>query len=218
MTETALALRGRPSLARRHGWSITTLVVGLGVAVAIASTFTAVLAVGLYVGLFYAERPTAAARRELRGRRRQRARRLQLANVATDELVELTNVVDAAVVADPNLDAADMETLLDRYVDLAIARDRCAELVRREQIAELSRRLDHATRTQQPRRKRAIARRITWWHRCEARLRRLDEQLADVAGLIRLYGERATMPELAFLLDADPVTTALDQVESCESR
>lgn len=217
---TALAVSGRgqgsTSLVRRRAWSFAALAVGVGAAIAIASVFATLVIAGAIAVLIYAERPGARDRRALNARRRRRAQRLLYVHIPTDELDELTAIVDTAVRADATVDAADLEELLDRYAETAVARDRCAEVVRREAITELARRHDHARRIAQRRRKRAIARRIAWWHRCEARLVALDEQLADIADLIRIYADRATAPALDFLLEADAVTPLLERLDACE--
>jgi hypothetical protein len=138
------------------------------------------------------------------------------AQIANDELVELTAIADAIRTIDPPAaDALDLEGLLDRFVDVAIARDRCAEIALRERASALSRR--SSPRNPASRRDRAAARRIAWNHRCEARLRALDVQLASIADLIRLYGERATMPDIDLLFDDDPIAPVLARVDACET-
>jgi hypothetical protein len=215
-SETAIAVgsRGSPSSAKRRAWSIAALVVGFGAAFALAGLYAAFAVVALVAATIYVERPTARTRRAVQARRRRRRHRLACANIATDELDELTAIVDAALRIDATADAADLEELLERYGELAVARDRCADVASRAPIIDLARRRDHAARNARRRHVRVLARRIAWSRRCEAWLAHFDDQLAEVAGLIRAYVDHATRPHVDFLLDEDVVTARLERLDA----
>jgi hypothetical protein len=214
-TRSALTVRGRTGLVRRHARSLAALVVGIGASIAIANAFVVVIVAAVVTALALAERPHRVARRARRAMRAKRSRRLVNAQIANDELVELTAIADAVRDADPTTaEALDLEGLLDRFVDVAIARDRCSEIIQRDRTAAFARRARQDTGT---RRDRTASRRIAWNHRCEARLHALDAQLEDIANLIRLYGERTTMPDVDLLFSDDPIAPVLARADACET-
>jgi hypothetical protein len=138
-------------------------------------------------------RQRRARRRKRNDWRRRHLRRqfqLDLAGVASDELVALSEA--AEVVATTANDPFDIEPLFDRYVELAIARRRCQAAVRGNNVAWLAARAE-AIALRQPKVAGVLQRRIA--QTCEAadRLAALDDSLGAVSDLIRYYAERAAM-------------------------
>jgi hypothetical protein len=138
-------------------------------------------------------RQRRARRRKRNDWRRRHLRRqfqLDLAGVASDELVALSEA--AEVVATTANDPFDIEPLFDRYVELAIARRRCQAAVRGNNVAWLAARAE-AIALRQPKVAGLLQRRIA--QTCEAadRLAALDDSLGAVSDLIRYYAERAAM-------------------------
>jgi hypothetical protein len=93
----------------------------------------------------------------------------------------------------------ELQDLLDYYCDLSVGHRRCLEVLALADRCHLSNQLDELTRrgVQNPRRRQRaeiIARRIQHWDECKARAEALSENLAVVAELIRLVGQRAACP------------------------
>jgi hypothetical protein len=149
------------------------------------------------------------ARKARLTRRELRERRLEQANVPTDELEELAAMVD-------QLDesaVAEIEPLLDQYVAVSITRGRCAAVLDQGRPSQLEVQLAIA-RACHPHGAAVLERRIALGGMLANRVRQLDESAAEVAELIRYYAERASLPEIASLLEPDPLADALARDEA----
>lgn len=215
--------------AHRPAWAIVTLIVGVLAALAIASTLAVLLAIG--VAACHAALQTPAARRvhaerAARARRRtrhaQRERRIEAAGADTDELRQLAEVVDH--VADRGMPAPfDVEPLLDHYVELTTARQRCFAALARANPPCLEAKLALALAAS-PRSAQVLERRISRARSLAEAAQRLDEDIAELTETIRYCGERAELFDAALpALDPDLVASALacydayDAYDTCDA-
>lgn len=208
---TAAAVDG----AHRPAWAIVTLIVGVVAALAIASTLAVLLAIALAACHAAIEMPAArrvraqrAARAQRRIRHQHRERRLEAAGADADELRQLAEVVDR--VADRGLPAPfDVEPLLDHYVELTTARQRCFAALARANPPCLEAKLVLA-RAASPRSAEVLERRISRARSLAETAQRLDEDIAELTETIRYCGERAELFDEGLpALDSDLVTSAL---------
>ena len=145
---------------------------------------------GMLIALPFVRRACARLAHDYR-RRTLRRRREELLNedgAPTMELPELTLLVDRCLpcgVPDP----FELDALLDRYAELALARYRCGRLVARADLDGLETRLA-ISRTAHPRSAAMIERRIAHTVQLARRGRRLDESLSEVGELVHYYVER----------------------------
>ena len=218
MTVRALTVRGLVRVAR-YTKPAVTLAVGVATAVAIASSILFVMAlIVASVHVLFETPPMRrrmARRADRRGRRRRRdAReaRLEAACVSTFELAELSDIVDSVVEADRG-DPFDLEPLLDRYCDLAIAHYRCAHAAQPIDAACLEARLA-AAKEAHLKTVAILERRVSQNRMLTDRARTLDQAMSELAELIRYCGERAALPEVTPLLESDLVTNALEYCDA----
>src|SRR5215470_4069998 len=191
---TAAAVHG----AHRPAWAIVTLIVGVVAALAIASSVALLLAIGLAACHAAIETPAArrlraerVARAQRRTRHEQRERRVEAAGADADELRQLAEVVDR--VAARGLPAPfDVEPLLDHYVELTTARQRCFAALARANPPCLEAKLVLA-RAASPRSAEVLERRISRARSLAETAQRLDEDIAELTETIRYCGERAEL-------------------------
>lgn len=201
--------------AHRPAWAIVTLIVGVVAAIAIASTLAVLLAIALAACHAMIETPAArrmraerAARAQRRVRHEQRERRLEAAGADADELHQLAEVADR--VADRALpEPFDVEPLLDHYVELTAARQRCFAALARANPPCLEARLALARATS-PRSAEVLARRISRARSLSEAAQRIDEDIAELTETIRYCGERAELFDEGLpALDSDLLASAL---------
>ena len=201
--------------AYRPAWAIVTLIAGVVAALAIASSVALLLAVGLAACHAAIETPAArrlrvqrAARARRRTRHEQRERRVEAAGADADELRQLAEVVDR--VAARELPAPfDVEPLLDHYVELTTARQRCFAALVRANPPCLEAKLVLA-RAASPRSAEVIERRLSRARSLTEATQRLDEDIAELTETIRYCGERAELFDEGLpALDPDLVASAL---------
>lgn len=218
-TTTGRLVRGwcRPAAA------LVTLAVGALAALAIASALA--LAIATTLGAVHAviETPPLRRRRAMRaarkGRRRRRERRelrLEQAHVPSDELGELDRLVEEVADLDQNV-AIDTEPLLDRYVEAAIAKRRCASALDRAEPSRLEARLAIARQQCHPNGAAVLERRIALSHQLDTRVRALDESLSELVELVRHLVERASIPDVSPLFECDAPANCLEHYDACES-
>jgi hypothetical protein len=213
--------------AHRPAWAIVTLIVGVVAALAIASTLAVLLAVALAACHAAIEMPAArriraarAARAQRRIRQQHREGRIEAAGADVDELRQLAEVVDR--IADRDLPSPfDVEPLLDHYVDLTTARQRCFAALARANPPCLEVKLVLA-RAASPRSAEVIERRISRARSMAEVARRLDEDIAELTETIRYCGERAELFDEGMpALDPDLLASALacyDAYDAAEAR
>jgi hypothetical protein len=212
--------------ALRPAWAIVTLIVGVVAALAIASTLAMLLAIAIAAGHAAIETPAArrvraarAARAQRRARHQQRERRVEAAGADPDELRQLAEVADR--VADRGMpEPFDVEPLLDHYVELTGARQRCFAALARANPPCLEAKLLLA-RVTSPRAAEIVERRLTRARSLAETARRLDEDLAELGETIRYCGERAEMFDDGMpALDPELVASALaayDAYDTCDA-
>lgn len=215
MTCTALTTRRTPT-AGVAWWAFAAT----GVAVGIAATSAWIVSFVVALMLVRAFATNPAIHRRLHERAQLRARaasrnrreaRLEDACVARDELAELTEIVDrVGEVAPGDIERLELEQLLDRYVDLAVTRRTALERMAR---ADRLGAYPHAWTASSDRRRVIDEERQSVRAACAGRIAELDDEIAQVADLIRLYGERATMPSVEYLLDDDSLVRRLELME-----
>jgi hypothetical protein len=212
--------------AHRPAWAIVTLIVGVVAALAIASTLAVLLAIGLAACHAAIETPAArrvraerAVRAQRRTRHALRERRIEAAGADIDELRQLADVVDG-VAERGGAAPFDVEPLLDHYVELITARQRCFAALARANPPCLEAKLVLA-RTASPRSVDVIERRIARARSLAETAQRLDEGIAALTETIRYCGERTELFDEALpALDPDLVASALayyDAYDTCEA-
>ena len=147
-------------------------------------------------------------------RRRMRGVKLEEAGVSRDALAELTILADEIERRDAALAKRyDLDGMLDRHVELALAHERCLRAMRmcdREQLARARR--EHLSRPDgSHRRADMFDRRIKSWDRCKAQADRCDEELAVLADMMRLLAQTAICPPT--LVDDQPFERGLDELD-----
>lgn len=201
--------------ALRPAWAIVTLIVGVVAALAIASTLALLLAIALAAGHAAIETPAArrvraerAERAERRTRHQQRERRIEAAGADADELRQLAEVVDR--VADRGMpEPFDVEPLLDHYVELTAARQRCFAALARANPPCLEAKL-LLSRATSPRAAEVVERRLTRARSLADTAQHLDEDIAELTETIRYCGERAELLDEGLpALDPELVASAL---------
>lgn len=211
----------------RPAWAIVTLIVGVVAALAIANTLAVLFAIAIAACHAAVEMPAArrvraarAARARRRIRHQHRERRIEAAGADADELRQLAEVVDR--VADRDLPSPfDVEPLLDHYVELTAARQRCFAALARANPPCLEAKLVLA-RAASPRSAEVIERRISRAHSLAEVAQRLDEDIAELTETIRYCGDRAELFDDGMpALDTDLVASALacyDAYDAAEAR
>ena len=222
--------RSRPAYAVdaiAHPASKFLLFVGFGAATMIASVTLALVAVVVTVVAAWAASGSGYVRHhfdQLRDQRDRRARlgarAAQLAAVGVDPtgLVELTALVEVVETADQGWTARRFELvgLLDRYVTIAIAHQRCVYAMHTTDRAGLIR----ALASTPPRvasdvarcRRDLLERRIATWDRTAQQATRCSDELAAIVDLVRLLAQRASCPDT--VADADLIQWRLSELDA----
>lgn len=158
-------------------------------------------------------------------RRRGREDRLEMYSMAREQLVELHQALDEL----ERLDGGrierrfELEELLDHYVDVALAHDRCLRALRSTDRGDLLRQLREQRALEgggSRSRQKLLERRVEVWDTCRRRADRLADEMASISELIRLLVQRASCPEVPDLddvtrrlLDLDDADAALRELE-----
>lgn len=150
----------------------------------------------------------ARLQREERRRRERRENRellLEQADACGPDLDELTRLVERIERDAPHeARSFGLEGLLDRYVEVAIAR---AAYMRQLVRSPLPCGSEPGELVRDVRERAAV-----WRQRCTANVVRCDDLLGQIADLIRLYAERAAIPEIEHLFDDDIVGAQLQSL------
>jgi hypothetical protein len=206
-----VAVRSRPAYAVDvigHPAGKYSALVGLGTALLMASVVLAAAVAVTLVGVAWIAAGSQTVQRaidrrrenELRRERRMfRERRMMRAGVQTLGLIELSALVDGIEGdRDGSITQYELDDLLDHYVALAVAHERCLAALRATDRIGLARQLGHlpndaseATRC----RRALIERRIACWDRCQTRAQQLEDELAATVDLVRLIAQRAACPD-----------------------
>jgi len=150
-----------------------------------------------------------ARRRELQQRRDAR---LDVCCAPALDLPELTELVDGCIPCG-TYDPFDLDALLDRYADLAIARHRCFRLLSRASRASLEASLDIA-RVSRPKSAQTIERRLAHADEVRRLARTIEESLAELGELVRYYAERARQPEIDDVLERGLVGEVIERLDA----
>jgi hypothetical protein len=231
MADQQLVLaRSRPAYAIdavTHPASKLTLLVGFGMAtlcasVALAAVFLAATTVtawfvsgSTHVQAYFDQQHTVQDRRERLG---QRQLQLTRAGVEPAGLIELSALVDAVEDSDGGWTARrfQLDELLDRYVSVAIAHQRCLHAMQATDRSLLLRALAatpngivaEGTRC----RRQLLERRIATWDRTALQATRFEDELAAITDLVRLLAQRAACPDA--LVDGDLVEWRLAELDA----
>ncbi len=126
----------------------------------------------------------------LRQRREEREARLEEARASRDGLGFLTQLADHVARWDPaRAELLDLEDLLDRYTDAAIALACRRHALAAVDVGRLQR-LRASLAAESPRAT-LVARRLTCWAACQDRCRELEEELATIHELFALAAQQA---------------------------
>jgi hypothetical protein len=194
--------------------ALVTFGAALASALVIATTLAVIVAIVLATAHGILEsrpvrrrRARHAVRIARRARRARTAIALDRADASVHAYGELADIVDTVAVLDEHA-AAELEPLLDNYVEVALARSRCRAALDQGDVAwlELQLAISHECR---PRETEVLERRVAQGRRIAARLAELDDSLAAVAELLRYCAERASLPEIEPLLADDVLGSAL---------
>lgn len=149
---------------------------------------------------------SARLRREDRRRRHRRERRelmLEQADACGPDLEHLTSLVERVEREAPHeARCYGLDELLDRYVEIAVAR----AAYMRQLVRSPAPLLAEPGELVRAVRQRAAA----WRRRCTADVVRCDDLLGEIADLIRLYSERMATPDVAHLFEDDVVGRQLE--------
>jgi hypothetical protein len=206
--------------------SVATLVFAACVGLGFAGVAGSIVAMAAVIGLAAMASRAGAIRRHLdaqaalRVRYRREAQRLKQLRptgpVRQQQYVELRDLVEQVERSDPG-DAArfELQDLLDHFVRLSLAHQRCLEALRLSSSHDLP-----AVASEPPgrsnRRREIIARRIRHREECLARIDRLADEIDAADELIRLLAQRAACPTLDADLDReiDRRLWELDEVDA----
>jgi hypothetical protein len=228
--QVALVARPRPAYAVdavTHPASKLTLLVGFGMATLLASVTLAafVMVVAASTAWIVSGSPSVqqyfdqqhlALERRNRLVRRQAA--LQQAAVEASGLVELSALVDNIEDSDGGWTARrfQLEELIDRYVRVAIAHQRCLHAMQATDRSVLLRSLAATPPSSSPAtsrcRRQLLERRIATWDRTALQATRFEDELAAITDLVRLLAQRAACPDA--LHDADLVEWRLAELDA----
>jgi hypothetical protein len=231
--QVQLALQRRPrhayaiALAREPvawGGALVALMLGAATTAALALPAVAALAAAACIA---ARRPSvqryldARRVRELARRRRDaREARLEEANVKDEGLTAATRLVEQIADRDPLCTATlDLQGLLDRYADAAIALARCRNALATANVRRLQRLLG-ALDERSPRRA-VVQRRLALCAEYQVRCMSLDDELAAIRELIALIAQQAAAGPDGAAVDGaaiDERLAYLDALEAGEAR
>jgi hypothetical protein len=180
-----------------------------------------IVALMLAGGHAYMERPPVRERRQLRAQRRirrkrreERSARLEHAGATVTELEQLSELVEG--VHEHRGDASELEHLLDRYVDLATARQRCLDTLTHIDPPLLEARLAHAKQVSAPSAG-ILERRAVLARWLSDRAWQLHDAIVEIAETVRYSAECQSRDEVLALIegDDDAVTyhRALDAID-----
>ena len=222
--------RSRPAYtvdAFTHPASKVTLLIGLGMAalcasVALAGMFMVVCTTAAWlvagspqVQRYFDDQHVAQDRRD---RLVHRQTQLLRAGIEPSAIVELSTLVELIEDADGGWIARRfaLDELLDRYVGIAIAHQRCIHALQSTDRSLLLRTLaataPNLGTAGSTCRRQLLERRIATWDRTAAQTTRLEDELASITDLIRLLAQRAACPDA--LADCELIESRLAELDA----
>jgi len=155
-----------------------------------------------------------AERRAREQRHRARQARLEEAGAATFGFRAASALVADIEALDRRLARClDLEGLLDRYVELALAGSRCRRVLTTHDRYEMIRALGR-TPVRQELRRQLLERRLAAWDACRLQLQVLDDQLAEITELLQLLAERVRFATIDVDLEPELVDARLALVDA----
>lgn len=240
VSEQGLVLAANPALATRTPGGLHYMRGAIGSPVCVATAvFAACIGLGIagILGALIAMVAVAAAgvsaskyefvRRHLdeQARLRERCRREAIrlkqlrptGPVRQQQYVELRDLVEQVEHTDQGEAARfELQDLLDHFIRLALAHQRCLEALRLAGSHDLPQTVPIAEATRSKRRREIIARRLRHREECLQRIERLADELDAVDELVRLVAQRTACPALDPELDRELERRLweLDEVEA----
>ncbi len=162
-------------------------------------------------------RYVGARQRRARARRRrdELETRLADAGVDPDDLTSLARLADQVARCDPErAEALELEGLLDRYADAAIALARHRRVLDAIDVGRLQR-LRAVLDGRSPRGA-LVARRLAFWAECEQRRRRLEEAIAAIHELFGLAAQQALAGPGGAAGDGDAIQQRLAYLDALD--
>jgi hypothetical protein len=213
----------------RHPTSVVALSTSLATAISVAGTFAALPLLAMFAATTWLAAgcssirralETAERRRQISIRRDRREARLESAGVSRAGMAEATFLVDSITSSNPDaIERLELEDLLDRYADAAIAHARCGVVLISNDRGSLLRALDVAIRRREAGdlRRQILERRLAYTERCREQAAELDQQLACITELLRLLAQRTAMTGFPPPLDEDPIAERLARIDAEDS-
>jgi hypothetical protein len=181
--------------------SLSVLVVGMVIEAVIAVAATRFCSFRAAI-----DQRVALRERLIRAERREN-RLLEADSVHRDQFADLSGVVDDIERSGDGGELAErleLQDLLERYIELAVAHRRCVAAMRRADRDRMAKELSTRHLAAQDgeidrlrrRRLAIVARRAEHWDECFERARALREELGAVAEFIRFVGQKVACPDL----------------------
>jgi hypothetical protein len=194
---------------------------GLGGLIGAMIAMVAVIAGGVTVSKYEVVRRHLDEQARLRERCQREATRLKQLRptgpVRQQQYVELRDLVEQVEHTDQREAARfELQDLLDHFIRLALAHQRCLEALRLAGSHDLPQTIPIADATRSKRRREIIARRLRHREECLQRIERLADELDAVDELVRLVAQRTACPALDPELDRELERRLweLDEVEA----
>ncbi len=165
---------------------------------------------------------------QLRARAKREARRLKVLRptgpVRQQQYIELRDLVEEIERVDhADAERFELQDLLDHFIRLAVAHQRCLDSLRIAGGTELPAAIPITEATKSKRRREILMRRIRHRDECMRRIERLSDELESIDELVRLVAQRCACPALDPDLDReierrlwelDEVDAALNQLSA----
>lgn len=145
---------------------------------------------------------------EYRVRQKRESERMKLLKpagpVRQQQYVDLRDLVAEIERTDPNeAKRFELQDLLDHFVRLSVAHQRCLESLRLAGSSDLPRAMPMTDPQRSARRREIMARRMRHRDECIRRIERLSDELEAVDELVRLVAQRVACPQLDHDLDRE---------------
>jgi len=207
--------------ALAHPISTLTMLTGVSLGIYLSSALVVVLMIAISLvaayglagrGRFQKSIDTYVSRQRRAERRAVREEALDRAGLGREQLVELQTIIEEIHRTDDGKAESrfELEDLLDHYVQLAVAHERCLRALRQTDRNELARSLREPAPLARNRRA-LLERRLRCWDECRARADHLAEEIATLVELVRLLGQQASIPDP--LLDPEALARRISDLE-----
>lgn len=210
-----------------HPASKLTLLAGFGMATLLASISLAafVMVVACSTAWFVSGSPSVQRyfdqqhlSQDRRARLAKRQAKLVTSGVEPSGLVELSTLVDLIEDSDGGWTYRrfQLDDLVERYVGVAIAHQKCLQAMQATDRSLLLRSLAATPPSSSPQtsrcRRQLLERRIATWDRTALQATRFEDELASITDLVRLLAQRAACPD--GLVDGDLVEWRLAELDA----